>query len=347
MRTKISRLFFLMLLLAASPVMAAAPSPEARRHMVRGIAAVEMAKGDADLALAADEFRSATNLDSTLAAAWYNLGAVQVKLGQFDAAIQSYKSYLKLAPNAQDTQKIEDEIIKLEFRQEQVTKSKAREGFWIASDGTYYLLKDAGKRITLVANEHRISDNEAISTTNPSTYVGDHAIFEKEQLSFNLDATSSKLAGTWTHTAITVQTCSLPEESGDVTGEFRDAEGAMVLRYVRTKFRALWNINLFTSERYCVNVTPLKKLEVETTLRGPVPNGNISIPTKGLHLYVEKGLFGGYKIGWGGDLKAGEIPQNSAHYAAIRIKCAIINELRQWDHLSRVYRQRVKQLEET
>ncbi|MBA3027922.1 MAG: sigma-70 family RNA polymerase sigma factor [Desulfobacteraceae bacterium] len=34
-------------------------------------------------------------------------------------------------------------------------------------------------------------------------------------------------------------------------------------------------------------------------------------------------------------------------YAAIRIKCAIINELRQWDHLSRVYRQRVKQLEET
>ena len=34
-------------------------------------------------------------------------------------------------------------------------------------------------------------------------------------------------------------------------------------------------------------------------------------------------------------------------YASIRIRCAIINELRQWDHLSRVYRQRVKKLEET
>ena len=33
-------------------------------------------------------------------------------------------------------------------------------------------------------------------------------------------------------------------------------------------------------------------------------------------------------------------------YASIRIRCAIINELRQWDHLSRVYRQRVKKLEE-
>ena len=33
-------------------------------------------------------------------------------------------------------------------------------------------------------------------------------------------------------------------------------------------------------------------------------------------------------------------------YASIRIRCAIINELRQWDHLSRVYRQCVKKLEE-
>ena len=33
-------------------------------------------------------------------------------------------------------------------------------------------------------------------------------------------------------------------------------------------------------------------------------------------------------------------------YASIRIRCAIINELRQWDHLSRVYRQRVKKMEE-
>lgn len=34
-------------------------------------------------------------------------------------------------------------------------------------------------------------------------------------------------------------------------------------------------------------------------------------------------------------------------YASIRIRCAIINNLRQWDHLSRGYRQRVKKMEES
>jgi formylglycine-generating enzyme required for sulfatase activity len=92
--------------------------------MIRGVAAIEMAKSNAELTLAADEFRRATELDPSLSAAWYNLGSVQAKLGQFDAAIESYKRYLTLVPKAEDAQKVQDEIVKLEFRQELLTKSK-------------------------------------------------------------------------------------------------------------------------------------------------------------------------------------------------------------------------------
>lgn len=86
--------------------------------MIRAVAAVEMAKSNADLEVAAREFQRATELDPKLAAAWYNLGSVKSKVGQFDAAILSYKRYLALVPNAEDAQKIQDEIVKLEFRQE-------------------------------------------------------------------------------------------------------------------------------------------------------------------------------------------------------------------------------------
>ncbi|MFA6922311.1 MAG: SUMF1/EgtB/PvdO family nonheme iron enzyme [Gallionella sp.] len=120
MKTKIYLL--LTLCLFTFPVMAEEGPADARRHMIRGVAAIEMAKSNAELTLAADEFRRATELDPSLFAAWFNLGSVQAKLGQFNEAIESYKRYLTLVPKAEDAQKVQDEMIKLEFRQEQVTK---------------------------------------------------------------------------------------------------------------------------------------------------------------------------------------------------------------------------------
>jgi len=122
MKTKFLYVLLLSSLLSAVPGMAEEGPADARRHMVRGVAAIEMAKSNAELTLAADEFRRAAELDPSLSAAWYNLGSVQAKLGQFDAAIESYNRYLALVPKAEDAQKVQDEIIKLEFRQELVTK---------------------------------------------------------------------------------------------------------------------------------------------------------------------------------------------------------------------------------
>ena len=101
---------------------------DARRHVVRGAAAIEMAKNMDDLALAADEFRQATEIAPAMPEAWYNLGAVLAKTGKTDEAIASYRRYLTLSPSAADAQKVSDEIIKLEYRQEQKVKEQASSG---------------------------------------------------------------------------------------------------------------------------------------------------------------------------------------------------------------------------
>lgn len=95
---------------------------EARRHMVRGTAAIEMAKSSSDLQDAAHEFRKATELAPKMAAAWFNLGAVESKLSRYAEAITAYQRYLQLNPEAEDVQKVQDEIIKLEYQQERVSE---------------------------------------------------------------------------------------------------------------------------------------------------------------------------------------------------------------------------------
>jgi tetratricopeptide (TPR) repeat protein len=310
MGTKI-RLLLAALLLAALPSMAEETAADARRHMVRGIAAIEIAKSNAELALAADEFRRATELDPALSAAWYNLGSVQAKLGQFDAAIQSYKRYLALAPKAEDAQKVEDEIIKLEFRQEQVAKSTSRSGTWIASDGTPYVLAVDGNRLTLTTDRHRISDDEAESTY---TIVGKMPITNMEQVTYHVEATGNRLAGTWMHTAVETEKCTIPEESGDATGELRDSDGTIVLRYVRTKYRAATQMAVLTND-YCAEVVPVEKRKVELSFRGPLPHGGLGVSLGGLNYYLA-GTFSALKFGWSGHLTVQALAEDSAAFAS-------------------------------
>ncbi len=105
----------------AAPVFGQSSADEARKYLVRGMAAIEMAKSEADLAAAATEFKKATELAPTMAAAWYNLGSVQSKMGQLKDAIASYRRYAILAPKADDAQLVNDEIIKLEYRLERAS----------------------------------------------------------------------------------------------------------------------------------------------------------------------------------------------------------------------------------
>jgi len=148
----------------AAPVFGQNSDEEARKYLVRGMAAIEMAKSEDDLAIAVAEFKKATEIAPDMAAAWYNLGSVQSKTGQINDAIASYRRYLKLAPQAEDARRISDEIIKLEFRQEQAIKVKSRAGTWVTEDGTSFRLALDGNRMTLVTGEYFVTDAEAEST---------------------------------------------------------------------------------------------------------------------------------------------------------------------------------------
>lgn len=105
-----------------SSVNARVVSDEARRHMDRGQAAIEMANTPADLDDAVKEFQKAIELDPRWPDPYYNLGMVQNKMERYDDALKNLKSYLQLAPNAKDAQEAKQIINKIEYK-----KDKERE----------------------------------------------------------------------------------------------------------------------------------------------------------------------------------------------------------------------------
>jgi tetratricopeptide (TPR) repeat protein len=122
---KKTKVFYLVVVLAISAsllsaVNALAESEEARRHMARGQAAVEMAKSPEEYAPAIKEFQEASRLAPDWPDPHYNLGLVQEKSGKFREAVASLKEYLRLAPDAPDASNIKELIYKLEYKAEQV-----------------------------------------------------------------------------------------------------------------------------------------------------------------------------------------------------------------------------------
>jgi hypothetical protein len=102
--------------LLLSAVCARAVSDEARRHMDRGQAAIEMANTPADLDDAAKEFQKAIELAPRWPDPYYNLGMVQNKMERYDDALKNLKSYLQLAPNAKDAQEVKQLVNKIEYK---------------------------------------------------------------------------------------------------------------------------------------------------------------------------------------------------------------------------------------
>lgn len=103
---------------------ARAVSDEARRHMDRGQAAIEMAKTPADLDDAVKEFQKAIELAPSWPDPYYNLGMVQNKMERYDDALKNLKSYLQLAPNAKDVQEVKQLINKIEYKKDKESKVK-------------------------------------------------------------------------------------------------------------------------------------------------------------------------------------------------------------------------------
>lgn len=97
----------------------AQPIPEdAVRSMARGEAAFEAAKSPSDYSRAYREFKEASLTAPDWPNIHFNLGLVQEKMGKYAGAINSYRTYLSLAPNAQDAIEVQTLIYKLEYHME-------------------------------------------------------------------------------------------------------------------------------------------------------------------------------------------------------------------------------------
>ena len=232
---------------------------DARRHMIRGIAAIEMAKSAADLAPAANEFRRATELDPTLSAAWYNLGSVQVKLGQYDEAIQSYKRYLILSPQAEDAQKIQDEIIKLEYRQEKINRVADFSGTWTVGT-TPYVVSVNKQEFNLKYTEQMDSSARGITVISDGGALVGKSNRTPEgvaEVTFKGRVEGSSIKGTRTRSAFTegVSSCTVPVDQGEFTGTVSEDGKQLTLSFQIGQFQADRDAGLFFGLDSCTGVT--------------------------------------------------------------------------------------------
>lgn len=234
---------------------------EGRRYLIRGIAAIEMAKSDKELVGAAEQFAKATQIAPELSAAWYNLGSVQAKLGRYKEAMNSYQHYLELNPKAEDAPKIRDEIIKLEYRMEQAGKVASLAGIWIDNYGRHFKLDMSGNRITLTS--HRTpDDNDVISTYS---LVGKVPVSNYMNETFQVELSGQELSGKWSKDGYQADKCTIPPLAGNALGDVSLEENKIILRHIDTKYSAATQINIF--DDFCINVKVTEQKEVERIFR--------------------------------------------------------------------------------
>jgi hypothetical protein len=119
--TLLSHIFLILCLTIMPPFVGAQTIPEeARRHMARGEAAVEMARSPQDYEAAIKEFQKGAELAPMWPAPYYNLGLAQERAGKLKEAITSLNRYLQLAPDVPDAAKVKEHVYKLEYKAEQV-----------------------------------------------------------------------------------------------------------------------------------------------------------------------------------------------------------------------------------
>jgi hypothetical protein len=226
---------FLTALLAAWSTAAAQNVPEeARRHMARGIAAIEMAKSAGDYVLAALEFEKAAKLAPDWPDVYYSLGSVQAKMGDPASAVKSYQRYLELAPRSPDAEKVRQEIYKLEYLHDRQILAATLNGAWKASNGqTFKLLLD-GPRLQLTRDEQQGDD--ILTIQSMGTHTG--PMTDAPQLVFFGNLIEGKITGMYVQAAgKSSGHCDLPERKGPFEGTVDSSAGQMRIVYKRVTLK--------------------------------------------------------------------------------------------------------------
>jgi len=106
---------------------------EATKYLARGEAAVEMAKDKEGFLKAAEEFKNALNIAPWFPNAYYNLGLLQDKAGEYTQAIENLNFYLMAAPDSSDREDVQKLIYKIEYRAEETSNSTDKNSYGSAA----------------------------------------------------------------------------------------------------------------------------------------------------------------------------------------------------------------------
>jgi tetratricopeptide (TPR) repeat protein len=263
-----------------------AVSDDARRHLIRGRTAVEMAKSPEDYRAAIEEFERAVRLAPQWADAYYNLGMVQARAGRLREAIANLKRYLELAPNAPDAAQVRDEIVALEYRLERAAQLESLQGEWAMESltpgmplpfGPFFVLTLDGDRIVLQGKPRKVLVPEAEvvmdSLGGPLALIADGEFGER----FELSRQGAALRGQYVREAWVERKsgCQFPEDRTEAQGSLDPAQPRITLKYKYRVYQARYATALFTSK--CTGVSAVR--EVQTTLnlvrRSAPPAGSI------------------------------------------------------------------------
>jgi len=285
-----------------------APPEAARRHLVRGTAAMEMAKSDAELAPAAEEFAKAIAIAPEWPVAWYNLAGVQAKLGRLPEAMASYRKFLALAPGDREASRVEDELIKLEFRMEKAAVISGRSGTWVERGGAHYEAVADGDQLILRSRSQWMSPAE-LSANTFFTKVPAPPLRE-----YKLELRGAKVAGTSSRSEVMVGKCLVPQDQVEVAGTYDPAQGRLNLQVPRTKYEANTRLNLFLDPVECSGVNIVNKDMAEVTFHGPLPPAGIGVQLD--TVYYPGGILIRYE--WSGHLGVGAVLGEPAKAAGLR-----------------------------
>ena len=106
-------------------------SENARSYYVRANVAIRGAKNNADYLNAAAEFKKALQYAPDCADIYFNIANCYDKaassgllkdMGSYSEAINNFKRYLELKPNAQNKQAVQNKIYELEYKRDQLTE---------------------------------------------------------------------------------------------------------------------------------------------------------------------------------------------------------------------------------
>jgi len=130
---------------------------DAKRHMSRGVAAVEDAKTPEDFKDACNEFLQATTIAPWLGNAYRNLAIAQDKAGMYNESLASLRLYLLTKPSSSDADWAEDLKSKVEYRRDKAARESSPQAAaarqqneneqWLRKiDGARYICNHADNR---------------------------------------------------------------------------------------------------------------------------------------------------------------------------------------------------------